>query len=118
MAVPRWIRIDGMLSAVDEDLSIGMNVGFEQEEDVCGCLDDTPRVRRNTWNAGRQTIGLGIVFRQSRVHQLFGFGQQRNRFTWRKPLRDVADWATALPDTRQIRSAVRQPGRRTVERLR
>ena len=75
VTVPRRVRIHGMRSSVHEDLPVAVNVRFEQEKDVRRRLHDPPRIRRDSRHAARQTIGLWVVFRLPRVHDLLADGR-------------------------------------------
>src|SRR5262249_41334387 len=97
MPVPRRVRILGMLAAVHEDLAIAVDVPFEQEEDVRGRRDDSPRIRGDARDAGGQTVRLGIVLSLTVLHDLLRLGQQWNRFSLRQSVGEIADWTASAP---------------------
>src|SRR5262245_50328712 len=62
VAVPARIWVVGMLTAVQENLSIAVDVAFEQEEDMRLRLEDAPWVRSLPRDTGWKALSLGIVF--------------------------------------------------------
>src|SRR5262249_29679646 len=61
VAVPARIRVLGMLAAVQENLSIAVDVAFEQEEHMRLGLENAPWVRSLPRNTGWKALSLGIV---------------------------------------------------------
>ena len=81
-----------------------------------GVLHDSPRIRRDARNPGRQAIRLRIVLRLPLIHERFRRGQNRNGFAMRQALSQISHRAAALPDSRQIRVSIGQPRRWTLRR--
>ena len=79
VAVPGWIQILGMLSAIHKNLPIAVDVPLEQNEDVRrglvrGRLNHPPRIGIHSRDASRQAVGLGIVLRLPGRHDLRRLG--------------------------------------------
>src|SRR5258705_9233898 len=106
MAVPSWIGISGMLAAVNENLTVAVDVALKEDEDVRRRLQHAPRIGGDARYAGWQAVGLGIVSRLPRSHDLGSFGVERNSFAFRHSLRQVADRAATLPHAGKIRQAI------------
>ena len=86
-----------MLAAIHEDLPIAVNVAFKEEVDMRGILHDSPRIRCDARNPGRQAIRLRIVLGLPLLHEDLRRGQQWNGFAWSQALRQIADRTAARP---------------------
>src|SRR5213593_648693 len=98
-----------MLAAIHEDLPVAVDVSFEQEKDVCGRLDDSPGIGRDTRHACGQAVRFGIIPGLSFFHDLFGCGQNWDLFSRGQTLSEVADRTSAIPDAGQIRLPIGEP---------
>src|SRR5262245_10178988 len=107
MAIPGGVRIFRMLAAVHEDLTVAVDVAFEEKEEV-RCLlvrrhlHDTPRIGRDTRDASRQTVRFRVVARFPGVHDCLRFREEWNRLALGETLRKVSDRTSPLPDSGQI----------------
>ena len=100
-----------MRPAVHENLTIAVDVAFEEEEQERPGLDNPPRVRSLARDAGRQAIRLGIVFRHAFPCELFSPGLKGKLFALLQRIVDVVDEiAIRSPDAGEIRLTIRCPG--------
>src|SRR5438093_3119768 len=116
VTVPSGVEIIRMFADIHEDLAIAVNISLEQEKDMGWRLHDSPWIGSDARYTGRQAIRLRIVLGLSRLHNLFCFGQERNRFSFCETLGKIGNGAAAIPHAGQVglavRKARRRPGRR------
>ena len=63
-----------MLAAIHEDLTVAVNIAFENEEQAAGSAGDRPGVGSHARHSCGQAVGLRILPGFARFHQIFCCG--------------------------------------------
>ena len=112
MPIPGRVQILPVVTPVDEDLAVTMDVSLEEHVQMrCLALqrrpDQPPWIRRDPRNAGREAMRLRILVGHSALHERQRIGQQHDLFTGQESQRDIPARTVTQPEPGEIRLAVR-----------